>query len=546
MKRLYSFLIVALATTFVLVDNARALEVVNVTHAAPEVRLAVQAAAGLANRDAPNVYVVMDDDDAFWLSEIVGDGPLQTTSVSEFVQDAAKRYGVILYPPGRIDDTLDTVVTLAGVLDAIPMVAVEPASGVHIKVDARSWSKARALAEAEAVLAKTSSLAVQESAMLAKGELVDFIVKNRLFTNYLPLGCVPMTAEHTYLKRIVDNAPWRKPVRVYGYNTQVRILGGFTFEAETDCLPTLGQIATQHARNLAFWSSREPIEKAFTQTSASDVSYDPSVSYVGLVYGDMDNIDFVQGFARKHMEIRADRCLKSAAANSSNDCFPLTWTLSPNLIRIAPDILRWYMRKAEKSGNDWFIFPPSGTLYSYPGMFNDADQETYVRQMDADAALMDTSGSIHWEWFSKWTAAFGHYFPRFAGTGHKVKSFFLNNVPWPIPIASMALRGETYRVIGGPEEPVVAFKPTFNWAPGNPSGGLDASPKTCANMLGLLPKGSVQYIYTIQTTDVADLFDLADNLPEHVRLVSYEQLVSLALQKEAYHSHHQDSTMAQQ
>jgi hypothetical protein len=52
-------------------------------------------------------------------------------------------------------------------------------------------------------------------------------------------------------------------------------------------------------------------------------------------------------------------------------------------------------------------------------------------------------------------------------------------------------------------------------------------------MIGDFKLGSVQYVYVIQNTNITSLFNMVSQLPEHVVLVSYEQLADLARQAEA-------------
>jgi hypothetical protein len=54
------------------------------------------------------------------------------------------------------------------------------------------------------------------------------------------------------MKQIVASAPWQQPVRVYGYNSLDPVFGGDLFEAETDCINVLGQIASAGSTNLAY------------------------------------------------------------------------------------------------------------------------------------------------------------------------------------------------------------------------------------------------------------------------------------------------------
>ena len=97
------------------------------------------------------------------------------------------------------------------------------------------------------------------------------------------------------------------------------------------------------------------------------------------------------------MKLRVQMC-----ANATVPCFPLTWTLSPNLISVAPDMIRWYYSMvAQTHGLDYFIMPPSGTLYAYPGMMPAAVQAEYVEQQTYQAQIMNTTGSISWEWYAE-------------------------------------------------------------------------------------------------------------------------------------------------
>ena len=47
--------------------------------------------------------------------------------------------------------------------------------------------------------------------------------------------------------------------------------------------------------------------------------------------------------------------------------YPLSWSISPHLLYLAPDWLHWYYQLANQTGHDVFVLPPSGHLYAYPG-----------------------------------------------------------------------------------------------------------------------------------------------------------------------------------
>lgn len=67
-------------------------------------------------------------------------------------------------------------------------------------------------------------------------KLMDYIVKERMFSFFLVDGCIPGTNEHQLTKRIVENNPWPRPITVYGYDDTWGLMGD-PFEAETTCVP---------------------------------------------------------------------------------------------------------------------------------------------------------------------------------------------------------------------------------------------------------------------------------------------------------------------
>ena len=66
-------------------------------------------------------------------------------------------------------------------------------------------------------------------------KLVDYSVKEKMFSFFEVYGCIPGTEEHALLEQIVNNNPWSKPITVYGYDDTWGIMGDL-FEAETTCV----------------------------------------------------------------------------------------------------------------------------------------------------------------------------------------------------------------------------------------------------------------------------------------------------------------------
>jgi len=291
------------------------------------VRLAVIAASGLDNRLAgvATVYTLSgtpccdcafclllhhwclvcaadaDDYDQLWQSELLSSANFTIKPVDplSYLAAAFQTYGAILYDtdPARSLNysLLPSIVTMAAVLDAVPMdeslLAMFPSTKVVL--DTRSlWSTAEAAVQyaQQHALSQTSALAMQDGNLIASGLLVDWIMSERLFTMYLPQSCVPLTADHGIMKAVVAASTWPRPVRVYGYNSMIRAFGGDLFEAETNCIDVLGQVASANTNNLAFWSRLHPFtpgQQELIQPTPLPIAYESTRSYVALVYGDM-------------------------------------------------------------------------------------------------------------------------------------------------------------------------------------------------------------------------------------------------------------------
>ena len=166
------------------------------------------------------------------------------------------------------------------------------------------------------------------------------------------------------------------------------------------------------------------------------------------------------GGTRDFILDRVHRCTAKPSA-SYHDCFPLLWSLSPQLQHLAPDWLRWYYNQARLTTHDYFVLPPSGALYSYPGQMQPHDQARFVANTERDCFVMNTSASVEWEWYDTWEHAVRDYYPRYSARGI-VRALITVNVPYMMPVW-LFKEHEFYRVLegdhGGSREPVVLFKP---------------------------------------------------------------------------------------
>ena len=107
-----------------------------------------------------------------------------------------------------------------------------------------------------------------------------------------------------------------------------------------------------------------------------------------------------------------------------------------------------------RTQRDWFVLPPSGDTYAYPGEMNTSDQDTFVNRTEHDAWLMNTSSLVAWEIATTWPQAISNYFPKY-GPGKRIRACFTVNVPFMLPI--LLLNGdEHFKVL---ESGVVLFSP---------------------------------------------------------------------------------------
>ena len=114
-------------------------------------------------------------------------------------------------------------------------------------------------------------------------------------------------------------------------------------------------------------------------------------------------MNFLKGSRRDWMEERVAACTgPNSRGEHKNPCFPLLWSMSPRVLDDAPDWLHWYFAKAQATQKDWFVLPPSGDLYAYPGLMPADIQKNFVAATEKDCVLMDTTASVAWEWFGTW------------------------------------------------------------------------------------------------------------------------------------------------
>ena len=520
-------------------------------------QFSVRTCAGLFNRNNDSAFIVQSMNDV-WLQSLYNITTPTLTPVTLFLDTCLKTHAggkYLLYNAKTQQSLVPELMTLAGVLDAVPFdVSVTkslPSSATVLAFDGTVSFQDFQPIDATRYVYQHHLNATMGMAKLNPGYagqscpgpscfhpnitrgpslgLTDYVVYAKLFNTYLTEGCLPFSQENTLLKTIVKESSWPTPVRVMGYDNTFVIEGGDFFEAETLCDLNvgMGQVASAGTANLAFYTQKAPHVTAPLPFNPTPTTFfNKSKTYIAFVVGDGDNLDYIFGHERRDwIEERLEMCAKKKCS------YPLLWTMSPHMLYLAPDVVRWYGDQLLQTETDRFALPPSGDLYSYPELFPETDQDNHVRNTEKDAYLMSTSVTTDWEWATRWNKALDNFFPKYASAGI-IDSIVTVNTPYNIP--TLAFGNELYKVCNsnicmkgadGDGNKTVVFRPhewrgtrgsTIPWANEE---NLNVS-AMAAQINGYAP-GSVTAVYL--TSDgggnLEDIDQLVNTFSEHVEVV---------------------------
>lgn len=514
-------------------------------------QLAVQACAGLGNRRlGGSVYVRTEANDAQWLDEL-DLAPAEVVAAEDFLAACLTEFpACVRYSYARQQELLPNILTAAAALGAVPL-----DEGMAAECDDVAWDATVELAGKDSrllgtqyafenFLGQTTGLAMLNPGYQTNTEnhenpplnrdmppaLVDYVFAAKLFVTFLVNGCIEGNPERALLSDIVNSGPWPTPLGVYGYNNSW-LIGGYLFEAQTRCLDSrnMGAIPTETG-NLSFFSTRrEPIVAAgeLEPNPPEAIAYDPDKTYVAFVVGDGDNVRFIMTTRKEWMQQRLAACAQDAGS-----CAPLTWSISPHLPELAPDVLEWYYAAARRTGSDYFTLPPSGHLYAYPTSLRAEDQDRFIAATEEDARILGVRGVVHWDWFTTWRDAEERVLPKYARNDGAIRGIFPINVPYSIPAFPLWPADRFYQVLEGEDGGrTVLFRPR-QWRGIDGRDQFFLRPQDLAAEIAGYPRGTVTWVY--MTSDgglnLENSFEaLVPLLPEHVRLVSADAASELAI-----------------
>jgi len=522
--------------------------------ASTEQKLAVQACAGLYNRElGGSIYVKFDANDQSWLDELV----LQPSAVltdQDFLDECVARFPkCVNYSYSAQQEIVPSIITVAAVLEAVPIDVGLTATCNEMVFDAtvefadRNTPYLASKYVFDNYIEQTTGLAMLNPGYeiwnptdISNPELngdmrhtlIDYVFAQKLFVTFLVNGCIDSNPEKELLSNIVNAGHWPTPLGVYGYNNSWMSFGGFLFEAQTQCLDSrnMGAIPSE-TPNLSFFSSRRPpvvSANELQRNAPENIVYDPNKTYVAFVVGDGDNVRFIMSSRKEWLRQRLADCEQVV-----NSCEPLTWSISPHLPRIAPDVLQWYYASSYQTGNDYFTLPPSGHLYAYPTSLNEEDQDRFVSATEQDARILGVNSTVHWDWFETWESAESNFLPKYAKADGVIRGLFPINVPYMFPAFAWWPSDQFFNVLTGEDgSEVVLFRPRQWRGINNDSDAFFLSPQSMADELGNYPPGTVTWVY--MTSDGGlnlenSFMELVKLLPSHVQLVSADTAARLAL-----------------
>ncbi len=369
------------------------LDVCNVTGASYETNVTLATLVGLVNRPQPKIYLIMGDDEAFWLKEAFSDIPQNTISgtgdnaLGALLDTYASSVkGVIIYDP-NLKDTVNIATMIAAQQDGIAVsptqaTALQCKYGFSILTDLRThgWTnRLQAYHWALQNLRNGCSSRLVAGLDLRNMNIRSFLVATCTFIynldsrNYLPSIASLLTdgiySERGLMREILSSYP-----------AGAVHLGWFADESSGVKLTSNAAItvlATDLFSNFEVWAAAQPASATAIASSTlmdeDEHTPDANTIYVSFTVSDGDNLQYSQ------------HRMKNIWRDPTRGTLPIGWTISPSILHAAPRLAEYYLKSA--TPNDEFIAGPSGAGYIFPSHWPAEHLDTFLqitgRQMQA-------------------------------------------------------------------------------------------------------------------------------------------------------------------
>jgi hypothetical protein len=328
---------------------AERLDVADVSGASDDERYLLLSLQGLVNRTKPRIYLQENDAEGatFWLDMLHLPTMAIADPMSLVSKYAAEVRGLIVYDPALLH-TVNLATTMAGVergLVASPALAATlgaPPYNLPTIADLRTHGFADANAVYQYELTtygtRTTNRLIVGLAPTISDCLRDYAVATEAMVVWLDsTDSMQRPLLASYLSGLERNAPY---------------LGAWVDEPSLVAMASgygVPVFAADFLRNLTVLSG---VPRTIVPPAAPPLPMLENKAYVAIFMSDGDNVQEDQ-----HL-------IPLKWADPSRGTVPISWTVQPGLVDIAPVILDYYYRTA--TPNDVLVSGPSGLGYTYP------------------------------------------------------------------------------------------------------------------------------------------------------------------------------------
>ena len=362
-----------------------------------EMRIAVAALQGLANRDRPKLYIGIDKP-LRWLEY---HGGKTVTSIEPDVFKVFEKFndyvkGIVVYD-NSLDALANIAVTYAGIEDLIPAdpqlaqtlsekfgwkVVHDLRGKWKSRIEAYTWAfenlfprcdKSALTHYNHGYRSKTPNPFGANSETGNTGFLVDYSVEFRSFCWHVPTE--PTLEEKQLAERIFESAPFHTPI--------------FGRSASQDCFPEpafvswVAQFGNLHIPagmgNTSVLSGARVPEELLRQKELPVLrDMGPDKIYIAFTNSEKDNLEHVIGGGTPwhRLGMETDDPYKIWWSDPWRGRVPIGWPIGPLIADLAPTTLAQFM--TTKTDNDYFLAALSGLCLSDPETYGTA----YPEQQD--------------------------------------------------------------------------------------------------------------------------------------------------------------------
>ncbi len=333
----------------------------------------------LAQDGGDGIYMWKDGVSSLWMNDLANNYNVTLYDVRDYrgndtsfewlvdhFKDKIKGY--ILYDESSNHDSLDVAVSLSGLFDAI---AVDD--------DLESTVQSLGIPKVLDVSSRDTQWLINNyfdqlnsSAIIVKNnDHDDTWMCQRLRDLGAALRCVTTWEDSTSITGpLYDDIAKNSPVLGWADGAYSNEGDFIEYHSEHD----LYQLPADGATNLSIFAGMNNYspEITFDQNLPDSYTQEDNVHHVTFIHSDMDNVNLL---------LSQDWATGSERyGNSNRGDFAFGWGMSPSMVQLAPNVMKWWYD--DKTSNDCFVAPFSGTGYFHPSEFSSDAMNAHVNQLE--------------------------------------------------------------------------------------------------------------------------------------------------------------------